>query len=112
LLLEHGADPNVVYHDLGGWKNYKELGKEWKDKVVIHNSHIPAMLSCGRAVQITLKSGFPEIARVLVEAGADVELPQQVWDVLDHVCQPVPRGAYLEILDGLRAVVAGIGSEK
>ncbi|KAL3482844.1 hypothetical protein BJX62DRAFT_250223 [Aspergillus germanicus] len=65
LLLDHGADPNVAYHDLGGWNNYKELGDE-----------------------------------VLVEAGADVEVAQPVWDVLDHFCQPVPRGAYLEIWMG------------
>jgi serum/glucocorticoid-regulated kinase 2 len=112
LLLDHGADPNVAYHDLGGWNNYKELGDEWKDRVNISDLNIPAMFSCGRAVQIAMESGFPEIARVLVEAGADVELAQPVWDVLNHVCQPVPRGAYLEILDRLRGLVAGIGSER
>ncbi|KAL2821915.1 hypothetical protein BJX63DRAFT_427277 [Aspergillus granulosus] len=96
LLLEHGADVNVAYHDLGG---QREGG--WP-----RDSKIPARFSCGRAVQIAMEMGFPEVVRVLVDAGADVDLAQPAWLVLDHVCQPVPRAAYLEIADGLKDVVA------
>ncbi|KAL4879536.1 kinase-like domain-containing protein [Aspergillus karnatakaensis] len=97
LLLEHGADPNVAYHDLGG----RREGGEVRD------SKIPAMFSCGRAVQIAMEMGYHEVVRVLVDAGADVDLAQPVWCVPGHVCLPVPRAAYLEIVNGLMGVAKG-----
>ncbi|KNG87541.1 putative protein kinase [Aspergillus nomiae NRRL 13137] len=104
LLLEHGADPNVAYHVLGGWRGTEQdLGF---NEIALRDSRIPTMFSCGRAVQIAMEMGHPELVRALLDAGADIDLPQPAWAVPGHVCQPVPRAAYLEIVSGLRDIVA------
>ncbi|PKY03440.1 hypothetical protein P168DRAFT_255757, partial [Aspergillus campestris IBT 28561] len=104
LLLEHGADPNLAYHVLGGWRGTEQdLGF---NEIALRDSRIPTMFSCGRVVQIAMEMGHPELVRALLDAGADIDLPQPAWAVLGHVCQPVPRAAYLEIVSGLRDIVA------
>ncbi|KAL5332235.1 hypothetical protein BJX70DRAFT_384754 [Aspergillus crustosus] len=98
LLLEHGADVIAAYHDLGGWK--RVTGNR--------DCKVAAGFACGRAVQIAMEMGFVEVVRVLVDAGAgvdvDMELPR--WEVLGHVCPPVPRAVYLEVVNGINQVVA------
>lgn len=101
LLLEHGADANAAYHDLGGRRD----GYETRD------STIPANFSCGRVVQIAMEMGHSEIVHLLVDAGADINLthpvwPKPVWPVPGHICQPVPRAVYVEVRAGLEAAVA------
>ncbi|RHZ62552.1 putative protein kinase [Aspergillus thermomutatus] len=101
LLLEHGADANTAYHDLGGRRD----GYETRD------STIPANFSCGRVVQIAMEMGHSEIVHLLVDAGADINLthpvwPKSVWPVPGHICQPVPRAVYVEVRAGLEAAVA------
>jgi serum/glucocorticoid-regulated kinase 2 len=101
LLLEHGADANAAYHDLGGRRD----GYETRD------STIPANFSCGRVVQTAMEMGHSEIVHLLVDAGADINLthpvwPKPVWPVPGHICQPVPRAVYVEVRAGLEAAVA------
>lgn len=104
LLLEHGADANTAYHDLGG-RRRDGYGCETRD------STIPASFSCGRVVQIAMEMGHCEIVHLLVDAGADIALPhpvwpRPVWPVPGHICQPVPRAVYVEVRAGLLAAVA------
>ncbi|KAE8383002.1 hypothetical protein BDV26DRAFT_288040 [Aspergillus bertholletiae] len=107
LLLEHGADANVAYHDLGGRR----------DKYEIRDSIIPANFSCGRVVQIAMEMGYSEVVRLLIDAGADINLPHSVWPswqlwlreywpLPGHVCQPISRAVYVKVGAGLEAAVA------
>ncbi|KAF4213296.1 hypothetical protein CNMCM5878_000107 [Aspergillus fumigatiaffinis] len=108
LLLEHSADANTAYHDLGGRRGE---GYETRD------STIPANFSCGRVVQIAMEMGHSEIVHLLVDAGADIALPHPVWPkpawpVPGHICQPVPRAVYVEVTAGLKAAVAARRGQK
>ncbi|KAG2413106.1 hypothetical protein HFD88_010665 [Aspergillus terreus] len=104
LLLKHGADPNVAYHDLGGWTGRNP--EDGSHRIPLRDSRIPTMFSCGRAVHIAMEMGYPDVVRALIDAGADTDLPLPAWGVPAHVCLPIPRVAYLEIVRGLRDIVA------
>ncbi|KAL4901452.1 hypothetical protein BDW74DRAFT_187688 [Aspergillus multicolor] len=97
LLLSHGADPNTSYHDLGG-----RLAKGTGTR----DSLVPVSFPCGRAVYLAKEMGHTEVVRLLVDAGADINLKHQTWLVLGHTCKPVPRSVYLEVRAGLEAVAA------
>ncbi|KAJ5541915.1 hypothetical protein N7535_004335 [Penicillium sp. DV-2018c] len=106
LLLAHGADANISYHDLGGrGRPLPVYGFERTDVL------IPANFSCGRAVQIAMEMGHSEVVDLLLGAGADITLahsawPIPAWPVPGHICQPVPRAVYVEVTAGLEAAVA------
>jgi serum/glucocorticoid-regulated kinase 2 len=106
LLLAHGADANIPYHDLGGrGRPLPVYGFERTDVL------IPVNFSCGRAVQIAMEMGHSEIVDLLLDAGADINLkhsawPIPTWPVPGHICQPVPRAVYVEVTAGLEAVAA------
>lgn len=107
LLLAHGADANVAYHGLGGHEDGYKHGVGYAE-----DSRIRAYFSCGRAIQIAMEIKHAELIRLLVDAGADINLAQPVWRVSawcvpGHACQPVPRTVYLELMDDFRAAVAG-----
>ncbi|KAK0386304.1 hypothetical protein NLU13_6141 [Sarocladium strictum] len=97
LLLAHGADPNAAYHDLrwGGGSRAEELlpapGSE--------RTHF----ACGRAVQLAMDIGRRDIVEALLDAGADVDLPQPVLRAGDHDAY-VYRPAYLKVTAALRHV--------
>jgi serum/glucocorticoid-regulated kinase 2 len=103
LLLAHGADANISYHELGGrGRPLPVYGFERTDVL------IPASFSCGRAVQIAMEMGHSEIVHLLLDAGADIDLehsawPVPAWPVPGHICQPVRRVVYLEVTAGLEA---------
>lgn len=90
LLLAHGADPNVGFHDLPGEPSSLYIP--------------PFRLSCGRVAQLAMSLGHLDIVQLLLAAGADVNLAQPIWP--GHKCEMVPRKEYLEITAGLRAAVA------
>ncbi|KAJ5773538.1 hypothetical protein N7457_008434 [Penicillium paradoxum] len=107
LLLAHGADANISYHELGGrGRPLPVYGFERTDIL------IPANFSCGRAVQIAMEMGHSEVVDLLLDAGADIHLehsawPIPAWPVPGHTCQPVPRAVYVEVTAGLEAAAAG-----
>ncbi|KAJ6143659.1 hypothetical protein N7471_003112 [Penicillium samsonianum] len=106
LLIEHGADTNVAYHDLGGRPTRPPFGA-YKSR----DSRIPANFSCGRVVQLAMEMGHSTIVQLLIDAGADIDLPHPlwpipVWPIPGHICLPVPRAVYVEVTAGLEEVVA------
>lgn len=90
LLLAHGADANVGFHDLPA-----EPSTMFRP---------PFRLSCGRVVQLAMSLGHREIVQLLLAAGADINLAQPIWS--GHTCEMIPRKEYLEITAGLRAAMA------
>lgn len=100
LLLAHGADANVGFHDLPRELSSKYVGE------------LPYRLLCGRVVQLAMSLGFGDIVQMLLAAGADVELAQPAggWRGRDGgECEMIPRREYLEITAGLRAAVGTRG---
>lgn len=111
LLLAHGADANIAYHDLGGRKcDDNPHGYGYRYRYETSDSRIPAYFSCGRVIQLAMEMGHTELVRVLVDAGADINLAHPDWCVLGHICQPVPRTVYLEVMDGIKAAGAEEGN--
>lgn len=87
LLLAHGANVNVGYHDLRATK-------------------IRSNLFCGRAVQLAMDLRHLEIVHLLLESGADIDLKHPVWF---HDCPQATgkmRAVHLRVRAGLRAAVA------
>ncbi|KAL2821424.1 hypothetical protein BDW59DRAFT_150084 [Aspergillus cavernicola] len=63
-------------------------------------------------VEIAMKMGYHEVLRLLVDAGADINLahpvwPRKVWPAPGHSCLPVRRAVYIEVRAGLEVAVAG-----
>ncbi|KAJ8064923.1 hypothetical protein OCU04_007227 [Sclerotinia nivalis] len=94
VLLVNGADVNVGYHDIG-----RDHGRPLK-------TDIP----CGRVIQVAMQLKFHEIVDLLLEFGADINLPQPVWAY--HQCKSTPRNVYLKTTSGLRAASASLEQRK
>lgn len=77
LLLLHGADPNVACHEL---------------------------CCCCRAIELAVKAERLEIVQLLLDSGADISLPQSVWDVPGHECELLSRADYLRLMAKLQAL--------
>ncbi len=94
LLFEHGADATAVYHvlDVPGPR------RPWDEPAA------PVQFTCGRAAQLAQELGHSEVVRVLLDGGAEVELPAPVWAVPGHRCQLVPRSVYVRVTAGLEAM--------
>jgi len=90
LLLSHGADANVGYHNLS-W-NLLEMN-QGREQI---------MFSCGRVVELAMELRQEELVQLLLAAGADIALVQPVWPVPGHDCQLVPRIVYQRVTAGLR----------
>lgn len=84
LLLLHGADANIGYHDI-------DRGDGKFERICI---------PCGRVIQVAMQLKRHEMVDLLLEFGADINLPQPVW--IYHRCKGTPRNVYLEITSGLR----------
>lgn len=100
-LLAHGADPDTPYHGIPGFRPESD-GSGLK---------VQASFTCGRVIQSAMEYGQSEIVHILLDAGADINLPRPVWPVPvwpigGHVCEPVPRAVYLEVTAGLEAAIA------
>ena len=111
VLLAHGADPNVGYHD-----PYITIPNGWYDTGEKPEGHPPyPKIVCGRPVQLAMElHGDGEVLRLLLDAGADIALPQPVWpcpthlerSVPVHTCTLAPRRVYLKVTAALEATVA------
>lgn len=105
LLLGHGADPNLAYHGLE-----RRRRERYEEKVL--PVHEEPFFSCGRPAQLAMELDHGEIVDLLLEAGADVELPHGYWTArppgeldtlsMGHICPLVPRKVYLAVTAGLR----------
>ncbi|KAL7944576.1 protein kinase [Trichoderma barbatum] len=89
LLLQHGANANVGYHDL-----YTEEGVKY------------VRFQCGRVIELAMELKRYEMIKLLLAAGADINVPQPVWLVPGHSCDEVPRGFHQSIMRSLRAAAA------
>ena len=86
LLLEHGVDEKIAYHNLGGCR----------DKYQHRDAGVPAHFSCGRVVELAMEMGYSSVVQLLIEAAADINLPhpvwpQQFWPLPGHICWLVSR---------------------
>ncbi|KAM3499143.1 hypothetical protein MY10362_007577 [Beauveria mimosiformis] len=64
LLLAHGADPNVAYHNI--YRGHPRQASEL---------HLPRpQYSCGRPVYLAAELNFNEIVKVLIRGSADIHL--------------------------------------
>ncbi|PNY28157.1 Serine/threonine-protein kinase gad8 [Tolypocladium capitatum] len=93
LMLSHGADANVGYHDLT-----RKLSE------IHQRSEI--MFSCGRVIELAMELNQQEIVQLLLASGADIGLISPVWPVPGHDCQQVPRTVYQRVTAGLRVAAA------
>lgn len=84
LLLAHGADVNIGFHDLPG------RGPLTKD--------------CGRPIQLAMKLKHHDIVQLLLDFGADVCLAQPTRQA--HSCETVSREEHLEITAALMDAAA------
>lgn len=90
LLLLHGANANVGYHDL-----------RWRLPSIFREGESVGF-SCGRVVQLGMQLEHLQIVQLLLRSGADIDLEQPVWDVAEHRCHAVPRAVYQRVIHGLR----------
>lgn len=95
LLLAHGANVNAGYHDLsillpGGFPS-------WFDRIY---------MECGRPIQLAMELGHEDLARLLLENGADIGLAQPVWR--HHDCKMIPREVHHQITARLRSIAASV----
>ncbi|KAM3558078.1 hypothetical protein MY1884_004199 [Beauveria asiatica] len=106
LLLAHGADPNVEYHNIcrGHPRQAREL-------------HLPQpQYSCGRPVYLAAELKFDEIVEVLIRGGADIHLQhpravevQGTFEYyMPHKCLVVARSVHLDVFSRLKAELCRI----
>ncbi|KAI2770764.1 protein kinase [Daldinia loculata] len=94
LLLSYGADVNANYHGLL-WDLYEyNIGKD------------PIWFSCGRPVELAMELGHDEIVELLLDSGADINLPRPSWPVPGHDCGLAPRLVYQKVTARLRQALA------
>lgn len=89
VMLANGADPNVGYHNLS--RGLQSPGAQMVEP-------------CGRVIQLAMDLGQAEMVDWLLDSGADIDLPQHVWQF--HECSLAPRAVYLKVTVGLKAAVA------
>jgi len=94
LLLEHGANVNVAYHDV-----------PWQFDSLLQDG-IRIGFSCGRLVQLGMELERKEIVQLLLYNKADIDFEQPIWDQAgrDHRCEHVPRAIYQRVIHGLRNI--------
>ncbi|QYT05593.1 AGC/AKT protein kinase [Trichoderma simmonsii] len=88
LLLAHGADVNVGYHDLP----------------CDHRSCQFIDFMCGRVIEAAMELGHQDMVELFLEMGADIHLPQPTWQF--HDCPMIARSVYFSVRTQLREVEA------
>jgi serum/glucocorticoid-regulated kinase 2 len=89
LLLAHGANINIGFHDLD---------------MHLLPDHWPIDISCGRPIQLALELGHHNLVRLLLDNGADIDIAQPVLQ--HHNCEMIPRVAYHQIISRLRSLTS------
>ncbi|KAF7537513.1 hypothetical protein G7054_g3668 [Neopestalotiopsis clavispora] len=92
MLLGGGADANVGFHD-------NEVGVS---KALSTTLQYPT-ITCGRAVQLAIALDHESIAQILIDRGADIDVPAPVLRC--HECRPMDRSTYLNVTARLREMV-------
>ncbi|KKO99894.1 AGC/AKT protein kinase [Trichoderma harzianum] len=87
LLLAHGADVNVGYHDFHGERRSLFID-----------------VTCGRVIEAAMELGHRDMVELFLEMGADIHLPQPTWQF--HDCWMIARSVYLRVRTKLREVEA------
>ncbi|KAL7780984.1 hypothetical protein V8C43DRAFT_299237 [Trichoderma afarasin] len=87
LLLAHGADVNVGYHDFHGERRFLFID-----------------VTCGRVIEAAMELGHRDMVELFLEMGADIHLPQPTWQF--HNCWMIARSVYLRVRTQLREVEA------
>lgn len=87
LLLAHGADVNVGFHDL----SLDLLHDLW-----------PINISCGRPIQLAMELEHHNVVQLLLDNDADINLSQPVLQ--HHDCEMIPRMVYHQIISRLRSM--------
>ncbi|KAK4236321.1 hypothetical protein C8A03DRAFT_35798 [Achaetomium macrosporum] len=82
LLLVHGADANVGYHNL---RILPRDDGEGHGILLPQAREDAAWFECGR-VELTVALRRADIVRLLLSAGADIGRAQPVWNVAGHEC--------------------------
>ena len=95
LLLAHGANVNVGYHDLSSC-----LPGGFSYRV---NS---IFMECGMPIHLAMELGHEDLVRLLLENGADIDLAQPVWP--HHDCEMIPRDVHHQIMARLRSIAASV----
>jgi serum/glucocorticoid-regulated kinase 2 len=112
LLLSHGADPNVGFHNRSLGERERppmqlpQLGFGGFTFMEADTPSPPMGLNCGRPILLAAELGREEMADALLGAGADPEMAMPIWDVEGHECRCASRRLYLGIVAHLRAKVA------
>lgn len=89
ILLARGADPNTAFHDLS-YPLWHDIPSE-------------SAFKCGRVVQLAVNHHHEEMVQLLLDWGANAEMPMHVWQ--GHDCPPIPRSIYLKMIARLRQQV-------
>ncbi|KAM3484207.1 hypothetical protein MY8738_002475 [Beauveria namnaoensis] len=106
LLLAHGADPNVAYHNI--CRAHPRQAPELR---------LPRpQYSCGRPVYLAAELKFDETVEVLIRGGADIYLqhPRAVevqgpfQSYKPHKCSVVTRSVHLDVFSRLEAELCRI----
>lgn len=92
MLLGGGADANVGFHD-------NEVGFCKAPSTTLRYPTI----TCGRAVQLAIALDHESIAQILIDGGADIDMPAPVLRC--HECRPMDRSTYLNVTARLREMV-------
>ncbi|KAH8131894.1 hypothetical protein LI328DRAFT_160673 [Trichoderma asperelloides] len=95
LLLAHGADVNIGFHDL----NSSMLPSNW-----------PINVSCGRPIQLAMELEHYTMAKLLLDNGADINLAQPILQ--HHDCKMIPRMVYHQIISRLRSMTLSATTAK
>ncbi|OKL55216.1 hypothetical protein UA08_09511 [Talaromyces atroroseus] len=98
LLLDHGADPNIGYHDLSNFEpgfTFMDMSERF-------------YMCCGRPIQVAMELGYRDKVQVLLSYGADIDLPQPVWQ--HHDCKMIPREMHHKIIARLRSEAGSVAA--
>ncbi|KAK8112845.1 hypothetical protein PG984_013371 [Apiospora sp. TS-2023a] len=126
LLLEHGAETNNGFHGVNGRDDPSDFEKDGfegyegsgEDSEAVGPASVPPPcpmprfhFHSGQVVQLAMELGHTEMVDLLLDYGADIDLPLPVREISDDSDRVptgyrlVPRSVYLRVMAGLREAV-------